>query len=271
MNIIQQLEAEQAASIEAKRKLPDFEPGDTVRVLVRVTEGQRTRVQAFEGVCIARSGGGLNESFTVRKISYGEGVERVFPMYSPIVEGVEVVRRGRVRRAKLYYLRNLRGKSARISENTGVRAKKLNDIERQAFAEEKARIEAEKIASAEALAKEKAAEDAAEAEATAAEAAPEAEAPAEAPAEDAIPFVDDIILIDGIGDKIAEAMKAEGISKLTELVAMEDDALAGLADTIGAAGKHESQEWKVQAQEMIDGKPPRAQADQDLARKMANS
>ncbi len=274
MNIIQQLEAEQAASIEAKRKLPDFEPGDTVRVLVRVTEGQRTRVQAFEGVCIARSGGGLNESFTVRKISYGEGVERVFPMYSPIVEGVEVVRRGRVRRAKLYYLRNLRGKSARISENTGTRAKKLNDLERQAFAEEKARIEAEKIASAEALAKEKAAEDAAEAAATAAaeaEAAPEAEAPAEAPAEDAIPFVDDIVLIDGIGDKTAEAMKAEGVTKLTELAAMEDDALAGLAETIGAAGKHESQEWKIQAQEMIDGKPPRAQVDQDLARKMANS
>ncbi len=274
MNIIQQLEAEQAASIEAKRKLPNFEPGDTVRVLVRVTEGQRTRVQAFEGVCIARSGGGLNESFTVRKISYGEGVERVFPMYSPIVEGVEVVRRGRVRRAKLYYLRNLRGKSARISENTGTRAKKMNDLERQAFAEEKARIEAEKIASAEALAKEKAAEDAAEAAANAAaeaEAAPEAEAPAEAPAEDTIPFVDDIVLIDGIGDKTAEAMKAEGITKLTELVAMEDDKLAGLADTIGAAGKHESQEWKIQAQEMIDGKPPRAQVDQDLAKKMANS
>lgn len=268
MNIIQQLEAEQAASIEAKRKLPDFEPGDTVRVLVRVTEGQRTRVQAFEGVCIARSGGGLNESFTVRKISYGEGVERVFPMYSPIVEGVEVVRRGRVRRAKLYYLRNLRGKSARISENTGTRAKKMNDLERQAFAEEKARIEAEKIASAEALAKEKAAEDAAAATAEAeAAVVPEAEAPAE----DAIPFVDDIVLIDGIGDKTAEAMKAEGIAKLTELVAMEDDKLASLADTIGAAGKHESQEWKIQAQEMIDGKPPRAQVDQDLARKMANT
>jgi large subunit ribosomal protein L19 len=167
MNIIQQLEAEQAASIEEKRKLPDFEPGDTVRVLVRVTEGQRTRVQAYEGVCIARQGGGLNENFTVRKISYGEGVERSFPVYSPLVEGVEVVRRGKVRRAKLYYLRNRRGKSARIVENTGIRAKKLNDAERQAMLEEKARIEAEKIAAAEALAQEKAAEDAAKAEAEA--------------------------------------------------------------------------------------------------------
>lgn len=172
MDIIQQLEAEQASAVEAKRKFPPFEPGDTVRVQVRVTEGNRTRVQAYEGVCIARSGGGLNESFTVRKISYGEGVERVFPIYSPLVEGVEVVRRGKVRRAKLYYLRDRRGKSARISEKTNVRAKKLNDEQRQALAEEKARIEAEKIAAAEALAAEKAAEEAAAkaAEAQAAEA-----------------------------------------------------------------------------------------------------
>ena len=176
MNIIQQLEAEQAAKIAETRKLPEFEPGDTVRVLVRVTEGTRTRIQAYEGVCIARAGGGLNESFTVRKISYGEGVERVFPVYSPLVEGVEVVRRGKVRRAKLYYLRNRRGKSARITENTNVRAKKLNDAERQAFLEEKARMEAEKIAAAEALAKEKAAEDAAKAAEEAAAAAAEGEA-----------------------------------------------------------------------------------------------
>ena len=94
MNIIDQLEAEQKAKIEEKRKLPEFEPGDTVRVLVRVTEGTRTRIQAYEGVCIGRQGGGLNESFTVRKISYGEGVERVFPIYSPLVEGVEVVHKG---------------------------------------------------------------------------------------------------------------------------------------------------------------------------------
>ncbi|MCP4073703.1 MAG: 50S ribosomal protein L19 [Hyphomicrobiales bacterium] len=161
MNIIEQLEAEQKAEIDAKRKLPEFEPGDTVRVLVRVTEGTRTRIQAYEGVCIGRQGGGINESFTVRKISYGEGVERIFPIYSPLVEGVEVVRRGRVRRAKLYYLRERRGKSARIVENTGTRAKRLNDDIRKKTAEEKTRIEAEKIASAEALAKEKAAQEAA--------------------------------------------------------------------------------------------------------------
>jgi large subunit ribosomal protein L19 len=171
MDIIRQLEAEQAAKIEAKRQLPEFQPGDTVRVNVRVTEGSRTRVQAYEGVVIARSGAGLHENFTVRKISYGEGVERVFPVYSPMVEGVEVVRRGKVRRAKLYYLRDRRGKSARISENTGVRARKLNDAERDALAAEKARIEAEKIAAAEALAAEKAAQEAAEKKAAEAEAA----------------------------------------------------------------------------------------------------
>ena len=178
MNIIQQLEAEQAAKIEAQRVLPEFSPGDTVRVNVRVREGTRTRVQADEGVCIARSGGGINESFTVRKISYGEGVERVFPVYSPLVESVDVVRRGKVRRAKLYYLRDRRGKSARIVENTGTRARKLNDAERAAIAEEKARIEAEKVAAAQALAAEKAAAEAAEAKA-AEEAAKAAETSAE--------------------------------------------------------------------------------------------
>jgi large subunit ribosomal protein L19 len=185
MNIIAQLEAEQAAKIEASRKFPDFSAGDTLRVQVRVTEGKRTRLQAFEGVCIARSGSGLNENFTVRKISYGEGVERVFPIYSPLVEAVEVVRRGKVRRAKLYYMRDRRGKSARIVENTGTRARKLNDAERQALAEEKARIEAEKIAAAEALAAEKAAAEAAEAAAAKAAADEAAAAEAAAPAEEA--------------------------------------------------------------------------------------
>lgn len=177
VDIIRQLEAEQAAKIEEKRKLPEFQPGDTVRVNVRITEGNRTRVQAYEGVCIARSGSGFQENFTVRKISYGEGVERVFPVYSPLVEGVEVIRRGKVRRAKLYYLRDRRGKSARISENTGVRARKLNDEEREALAAEKARIEAEKVAAAQALAVEKAAAEAAEK--TAAEAAEKEAAAAE--------------------------------------------------------------------------------------------
>ena len=173
MDIIRQLEAEQAQKITEKRALPEFQAGDTVRVQVRVTEGSRTRVQAYEGVCIARSGSGFQENFTVRKISYGEGVERVFPVYSPLVEAVEIVRRGKVRRAKLYYLRDRRGKSARISENTGVRARKLNDAEREALNAERARIEAEKVAAAEALAAEKAAEEAKEKAAAAESAAAE--------------------------------------------------------------------------------------------------
>ena len=116
MTVIDQLEQEEKAARDAKRKVPDFGPGDTVKVNVRVVEGERVRLQAYEGVCISRSGEGYNESFTVRKISYGEGVERVFPLYSPLVESIELVRRGRVRRAKLYYLRELRGKAARITE-----------------------------------------------------------------------------------------------------------------------------------------------------------
>ena len=117
MNIIETIEAEQAAKLAAKAtKIPSFQPGDTVIVNVKVTEGDRSRVQAYEGVCIERNGGGLNESFTVRKISYGEGVERVFPIYSPNIDSIKVLRRGKVRRAKLYYLRDRRGKSARIVE-----------------------------------------------------------------------------------------------------------------------------------------------------------
>ncbi|MBN9599484.1 MAG: 50S ribosomal protein L19 [Afipia sp.] len=116
MNIIQQLEQEQLEKLAAGKTIPEFGPGDTVTVNVKVKEGDRTRVQAYEGVCIGRNGGGLNESFTVRKISYGEGVERVFPIYSPMIDSIKVVRRGKVRRAKLYYLRGLRGKSARIVE-----------------------------------------------------------------------------------------------------------------------------------------------------------
>jgi len=116
MNVIQQLEKEEAQRLS--RKIPEFRPGDTVRVNVRIKEGERERVQAYEGVCIARSGAGLHENFTVRKISFGEGVERVFPIYSPMIESIEVKRRGVVRRAKLYYLRDRRGKSARIAERT---------------------------------------------------------------------------------------------------------------------------------------------------------
>ena len=118
MNIIQQLEAEQVQKLVEKRPVPEFSPGDTLRVNVKVVEGTRERVQAYEGVCIARKNAGVNSSFTVRKISYGEGVERVFPLHSPRIDSIELVRKGDVRRAKLYYLRELRGKRARISERT---------------------------------------------------------------------------------------------------------------------------------------------------------
>jgi large subunit ribosomal protein L19 len=123
MTIIQELEKEQIAAIVGDKTIPDFGPGDTVKVNVKVTEGTRTRIQAYEGVCIARAGGGLNENFTVRKISYGEGVERVFPVYSPSIDSIEVVRRGKVRRAKLYYLRGRRGKAARIVEKQEMKAR----------------------------------------------------------------------------------------------------------------------------------------------------
>ena len=116
MNLLQQLDKEQVEKLSAGKEFPDFEPGDTVIVNVKVVEGERTRIQAFEGVCIGRAGTGVNENFTVRKISYGEGVERVFPLYSPMVDSIKLVRRGKVRRAKLYYLRGRRGKSARITE-----------------------------------------------------------------------------------------------------------------------------------------------------------
>ena len=116
MNLIDEIEREHMAELTAEKTVPEFQPGDTVKVNVKVIEGTRERLQAFEGVCIARAGGGLNENFTVRKISYGEGVERVFPIYSPLVDSIELVRRGRVRRAKLYYLRGLTGKAARIAE-----------------------------------------------------------------------------------------------------------------------------------------------------------
>ena len=121
MNVIQTLEAEQIAKFNESKKIPEFRPGDTVRVGVKVIEGERTRVQAYEGVCIARANKGMGSNFTVRKISFGEGVERVFPLYSPNIDSIEVVRKGVVRRAKLYYLRGRTGKSARIAERRDVR------------------------------------------------------------------------------------------------------------------------------------------------------
>ena len=124
MNLIQTLEAEQVAALTELRAIPEFRPGDTLKVGVKVTEGERSRVQMYEGVCIARANKGVNSNFTVRKISFGEGVERVFPLYSPAIDSIEVVRRGAVRRAKLYYLRGRRGKSARIAERRDPRPPK---------------------------------------------------------------------------------------------------------------------------------------------------
>ena len=124
MNLIQTLEAEQVAALSELRPIPEFRPGDTLRVGVKVVEGERSRVQMYEGVCIARANKGVNSNFTVRKISFGEGVERVFPLYSPGIDSIEVVRRGAVRRAKLYYLRGRRGKSARIAERRDTRPAK---------------------------------------------------------------------------------------------------------------------------------------------------
>jgi len=195
MNMIEQLEAEERVRVLGDKNIPSFSPGDTLAVNVKIKEGDRERVQRFEGVCIARSGGSLSESFTVRKISFGEGVERVFPLVSPLIESIEVKRKGRVRRAKLYYLRDRRGKSARIAERTtghGIEAVEIavskTERRRQKDAEKLARKEAaaadrENAAKAK-LEAEKAAAAAAEAEAKAAEeAAAAAEAPEAAPEE----------------------------------------------------------------------------------------
>jgi large subunit ribosomal protein L19 len=152
MNTIQKLEKDQIDRLSAEKQIPEFAPGDTIRVDVKVVEGTRERIQAFEGVCIGRKSRGINSSFTVRKISYGEGVERVFPLFSPRIAGVSVVRRGDVRRAKLYYLRGRRGKSARIAEKTTGLAGKLTAADREAAAEVKAATQ--KAARAKAAAKE---------------------------------------------------------------------------------------------------------------------
>ena len=137
MNVLEEINREQQQRLEEKRQIPEFSPGDTVRVNVRVVEGERERVQAFEGVCIARKSGGINSAFTVRKISYGEGVERVFPLYSPSIDSIDIVRRGDVRRAKLYYRRGLTGKSARIAEKTDGYSAKLSAEDKKRSAEAK--------------------------------------------------------------------------------------------------------------------------------------
>jgi large subunit ribosomal protein L19 len=146
MNIIETLDREQVAKLAAARQIPDFQPGDTLIVNVKVVEGERSRVQAYEGVCIARSGGGINENFTVRKISYGEGVERVFPIYSPMIESIQVARRGKVRRAKLYYLRDRRGKSARIAERAETAEDKAARVEAKQASKAKKAAETPKAA-----------------------------------------------------------------------------------------------------------------------------
>ena len=152
MNIIDEIETEQIEKLTAGKTIPKFSPGDTLRVNVKVVEGSRERIQAFEGVCIARRNRGLNSAFTVRKISYGEGVERVFPLYSPRIDSIQLIRRGDVRRAKLYYLRGLTGKKARIAEKTTGAAGKANQAEREAQAVIKAAAR-KKVAEAKAKAK----------------------------------------------------------------------------------------------------------------------
>lgn len=152
MNIIEQVEKEQIAKLTAQRPVPEFAPGDTVRVSVKVIEGTRERVQAFEGVCIGRTNAGINSSFTVRKISFGEGVERVFPLYSPRIAAIEVMRRGDVRRAKLYYLRGRTGKKARILEKIGVAATAAELTEAELLDGAAAQVEGEVAPKAEAKA-----------------------------------------------------------------------------------------------------------------------
>jgi len=225
MNIIQQLELEQAQAISAKREIPDFAPGDTVVVAVRVTEGERSRIQNYEGVVIARSGGGINENFTVRKLSYGEGVERVFPIYSPLVEGVKVLRRGKVRRAKLYYLRGRTGKRARIAE------KKRSVV----------------------------VPGAAEAAAAKAEAA------------NAPQVVDDVSLISGVGDVLAEKLAGEGVTSLAHIAKWKKDDIADYDAKLSLGGRIERDEWIVQAKELLEGKAPRAKIDQEAAEKAADA
>lgn len=180
MNIVQKFEQKQLAQIQDNKNIPDFSPGDTLKVNVRITEGNNERIQAYEGVCIARAGKDINATFTVRKISHGEGVERVFPLWSPLLESIELVRRGSVRRAKLYYLRDLRGKAARISERVsghGIDKKDLDAPTISKTERAKAKKEAKKASrEANRIAREQAAADAAKAkEAEAAAKAAEAE------------------------------------------------------------------------------------------------
>jgi large subunit ribosomal protein L19 len=217
--IIQDIERRQIDTITAQRRVPEFAPGDTVKVMVKVIEGEVDpkdkkkkagreepkgpgfRLQAYEGVVIARSGGGINESFTVRKISYGEGVERVFPVYSPYIAEIEVIRRGKVRRAKLYYLRGRRGKSARIFERTDARAKRLN----AAFKGFKR---------------------------------PKGEA-------------DDLTRIKGVNADLAGKLNGLGVIKFDQIANFSDDDIANLDELLVLGGRIEKEDWVRQAQELV--------------------
>lgn len=216
MNIIQEIEREQISAISAKRAVPEFGPGDTVKVMVRVVEVQEpdkkskakakgptttTRLQAYEGVVIARSGGGINESFTVRKISYGEGVERVFPIYSPYIAEIEVLRRGRVRRAKLYYLRGRRGKAARIVERSDARARRLNAAWK-GFKKIKGEPE-------------------------------------------------DLTQIKGIDGELAARLRQLNCIKLEQIANFSDDDIANVDETLKLGGRIEKDDWVGQAQRLI--------------------
>jgi large subunit ribosomal protein L19 len=213
MNIIEELDREQMNAILLKRSVPEFGPGDTVKIMVKVVEDEgrgkgksagkdkNFRLQAYEGVVISRSGAGINESFTVRKISYGEGVERVFPVYSPYVAEIEVLRRGRVRRAKLYYLRGRRGKSARIVERTDVRARRLNAAWK-GFKK------------------------------------PKGEA-------------DDLTLIKGIDADLAARLKQVNCYKYEQIANFSDDDIANVDETLSLGGRIEKDDWVTSAQNLV--------------------
>jgi large subunit ribosomal protein L19 len=212
MNILQEIEKEHAATLAASRAVPDFQPGDTLRVNVRIVEGERTRVQAYEGVCIARGGHGINESFTVRKISYGEGVERVFPIHSPNVESIEVKRRGKVRRAKLYYLRERRGKAARIAEKVDTRP--------GAKGGKAAKAEAKPAGLTALFARPKGAPD-------------------------------DLSQIKGVGEVLVEKLHKLGITKFEQIANFSDEDIAKVDDVLDFKGRIEREDWIGQARALI--------------------
>ena len=223
MTVIQDLERRQIDAISAKRRVPEFAPGDTVKVMVKVMEGADAdagkdkkraaakpkeddkgpgfRLQAYEGVVIARSGGGLNESFTVRKISYGEGVERVFPVHSPYIAEIEVLRRGKVRRAKLYYLRGRRGKSARIFERTDARAKRLNAAFK-GFKRPKGQP-------------------------------------------------DELTRIKGLDAELAGQLNGIGVIRFDQIANFSDDDIANVDETLSLGGRVEKEDWVRQAQDLV--------------------